>query len=575
MSSQIQKKKPGADKVGSWAEKFIKICALLLSYGWKYLKRGAAYAGKGLARLGRWLGKALRGAAAIPGRVRGALTEQRDSRFPESDYPLMQRLLFVRGMMPRLGGAVSERLLRRRKRSAQGNIRAKNRLESLRIHPAVFLAGSMAVALAAVGLSLYTVGTAVSCNGREICVLAGEADVKQAVSQVEEITRQALGDPDYTVDPKLVQTQRKLVARRNIAKPAVLRDTLTEEIGLIDYAYTLYVDGELVAATPYAGALDELLEQLKIGYITENTVECRFEETTEIRHEYVDRSEIMNLGYIAELLNATKQGEVTYTVELGDTYYGVADKFGLTLAELLEMNPGYDVSILRVDDVLTVSRAVPYLTVVDVERQSAVLDVAYGVTYRDDDTMYQGDTRLISSGEYGKEDVTANTIYVNGQEAGRQVVARAMLQQPVNEVQARGTKERPYWMATGYFRWPCGGVLTSRFGYRPVPIAGAAPFHKGIDIGGSYGTPICASDGGTVEYSGWQSGYGYLVIIDHGNGFKTYYGHNSSLLVSSGDHVYPGQQIARMGSTGLSTGNHCHFGIMLNGTFVNPLNYLG
>ena len=74
--------------------------------------------------------------------------------------------------------------------------------------------------------------------------------------------------------------------------------------------------------------------------------------------------------------------------------------------------------------------------------------------------------------------------------------------------------------------------------------------------------------------AGWRSGYGYLVIIDHDNGFKTYYGHNRALLVSTGEHVYPGQQIARMGSTGLSTGPHCHFGIMLNGTFVNPLNYL-
>lgn len=575
MNRQIRKKKTGADKARSWAKKFIQICALLLVYAWKYLVLFAKSVWKYLARLGRRLGRLLRGAAAVPGKVRGMLLEQRDGRFPESDYGLVQRLLFVRGMMPRLGGAVSERLLNRRKRSARGNTRAKNWIDALHVHPAVFLLGSMAVALAAVGLSLYTVGTAVSYGGRELCVVAGQAEVDLAVAQVEETTRQTLGRADYTVDPEAVQTHRKLTARRDVAESAALRDALTEEIGLIDYGYVLYVGGERVAATPYAGALEELLEQLKIGYITENTVECGFAETTEIRQEYVDRNYMMNLGYIAELINDTKQGEVTYTVEMGDTYYGVASKYDLTLAELLEMNPGYDVNLLRVGDVLTVSRAVPYLTVVDVERQSAVLDVAYGVTYRDDDTMYQGDTKLISAGEYGKEDVTSNVTYVNGEERGRQIVARAMLVQPVNEVQARGTKERPYWLATGHFRWPCSGTLTSRYGYRPIPIAGASPFHKGIDIGASYGTPIYASDGGTVEYSGWQSGYGYLVIIDHGNGYKTYYGHNSSLLVSRGDHVYPGQQIARMGSTGMSTGNHCHFGIMLNGTFVNPLNYLG
>lgn len=98
--------------------------------------------------------------------------------------------------------------------------------------------------------------------------------------------------------------------------------------------------------------------------------------------------------------------------------------------------------------------------------------------------------------------------------------------------------------------------------------------HKGIDISGSYGAPIYAADGGTVTYSGWMSGYGYLVIITHNNGYTTYYGHNSKLLVSNGTKVYKGQQIAKMGSTGRSTGNHCHFEIRYNGSTVNPLNYL-
>ena len=77
-----------------------------------------------------------------------------------------------------------------------------------------------------------------------------------------------------------------------------------------------------------------------------------------------------------------------------------------------------------------------------------------------------------------------------------------------------------------------------------------------------------------MTYAGWMSGYGYLVQINHGNGFVTYYGHNSSLLVSVGQHVYKGQQIARMGSTGNSTGNHCHFEVRYNGVAKNPLNYL-
>ena len=121
---------------------------------------------------------------------------------------------------------------------------------------------------------------------------------------------------------------------------------------------------------------------------------------------------------------------------------------------------------------------------------------------------------------------------------------------------------------------PCNGTITSYFGRRNTGIKGASTYHEAIDIANSYGTPIYASDGGTVIYSGWQGGYGYLVKIDHGNGYVTYYGHNSSLLVSVGEHVHKGQQVARMGSTGVSSGNHCDFRIQLNGTFLNPLNYL-
>ena len=126
------------------------------------------------------------------------------------------------------------------------------------------------------------------------------------------------------------------------------------------------------------------------------------------------------------------------------------------------------------------------------------------------------------------------------------------------------------------FTWPCpsSGRITSGFGGRSSPTEGASSNHKGIDIAGSRGQAIKAADGGTVTYAGWMGGYGYLVEINHGNGYVTRYGHNSSLTVSVGDHVYKGQQIARVGSTGNSTGNHCHFEVRYNGVARNPLNYL-
>ena len=218
--------------------------------------------------------------------------------------------------------------------------------------------------------------------------------------------------------------------------------------------------------------------------------------------------------------------------------------------------------------------AVPYLTVVNVERQSSLQDVAYSVEYVDDPDMYQGDYEVLSKGVYGKADVTANVTVINGTETAREVVSSVTLKEPVAERQARGTKERPTWFPTGSFRWPCYGVITSYFGGRNTGISGASSYHEAIDIANSYGTPIYAADGGTVIYSGWNGGLGYCVKIDHGNGFITWYGHNSDLYVSVGDHVYKGQTIAAMGSTGISSGSHCDFRVQRNGTMVDPLNYL-
>ena len=246
----------------------------------------------------------------------------------------------------------------------------------------------------------------------------------------------------------------------------------------------------------------------------------------------------------------------------------------MTNQQLLTLNPGYDIAVLHAGDQLTISNAVPYLTVVAVERQNYIRDLPYTITYRDDASMYQGDTKVLSKGVYGKADVTANVTIINGEETAREYVASVTLSQPVAEVQARGTKVRPTWFPTGSFRWPCYGVITSYFGPRRASVAGASTYHEALDIANSYGTAIYAADGGTVTLAGWYGGLGYCVKIDHGNGFVTTYGHNSSLLVSVGQHVYKGQQIARMGSTGISSGPHCHFGVTRNGTLVDPLNYL-
>lgn len=127
---------------------------------------------------------------------------------------------------------------------------------------------------------------------------------------------------------------------------------------------------------------------------------------------------------------------------------------------------------------------------------------------------------------------------------------------------------------SGQMIWPVNGVITSPFGYREHPIFGRQILHSGIDIGVDYGTPVHAADGGVVVEAGWISGYGYAVVIDHGNGTSTLYGHNESLAVSSGQSVSQGQVIAYAGSTGNSTGPHVHFEVRVGGEPVDPNSYL-
>ncbi|WP_110955325.1 murein hydrolase activator EnvC family protein [Anaerosinus massiliensis] len=163
---------------------------------------------------------------------------------------------------------------------------------------------------------------------------------------------------------------------------------------------------------------------------------------------------------------------------------------------------------------------------------------------------------------------TAERAYQELLEASKQV--EQMIRQsryPISGGQGSGK-------STGSMIWPIDGPITSEYGWRTHPIFGTSKYHSGIDIGGDYGMPVHAADGGVVIYAGWISGYGNAVIIDHGNSVSSLYGHNESLAVSEGQSVSQGQVIAYCGSTGYSTGPHVHFEVRENGSPVSPYNYL-
>ena len=122
--------------------------------------------------------------------------------------------------------------------------------------------------------------------------------------------------------------------------------------------------------------------------------------------------------------------------------------------------------------------------------------------------------------------------------------------------------------------WPVAGPISSYYGYRTSPGGIGSTFHEGVDIAGDYGTPISATAAGTVTQAGWVGGYGYLVEVRHADGIVTRYGHNSAVLVYEGQHVDQGSMIALMGSTGNSTGPHCHYEVRIHGEAVDPMYFL-
>lgn len=174
------------------------------------------------------------------------------------------------------------------------------------------------------------------------------------------------------------------------------------------------------------------------------------------------------------------------------------------------------------------------------------------------------------------EELNASSAQVSAMLKERQAARAAAAAAAATAAQSSGGQgASDNWVqGTGQLGWPVSGEITSPYGYRVHPIWGTTIYHSGIDIGVDEGTPVHAADGGVVVWSGWMGGYGYAVVIDHGNGLSTLYGHNSELAVDEGQSVAKGQVISYAGSTGNSTGPHVHFEVRVNGDPVDPMGYL-
>lgn len=443
-------------------------------------------------------------------------------------------------------------------------------------HPSVgpisFLAVSAALGVALTLTTLYSSSYHVLVDGQEVGVVADQAVVTNAIAQVERQGSRLLGNP-YQVSGD-VDYRFGLTLKSELDSQKTIEHYFYQQLDEASVElrkYQVNVNGVAVGAVEDQDQLNALLEELKNQYVNENTIRSSFIERVSIENVYTDEN-LLTLDEMWAALTENTTGETTYTVVQGDTFNAIAYANDMSVSDLKALNPNININRLMIGDVLNVKEIIPLLSVTTTDDITYTEAIPCPVKTVEDNTIYEGSSKILIQGVEGEAQVNAHVTYVNGRETGREEITRTTLREPTTTTKAIGTKPRPKTASTGTYSWPIYGRITSYFGGRN--IFGSYSYHSGIDISASYGAPIYAADGGTVTFSGWKGTYGKLVIITHDNGTKTYYAHNSSLLVSSGQKVYKGQQIAKAGSTGRSTGVHCHFEVRVNNKAVNPLNYL-
>lgn len=247
----------------------------------------------------------------------------------------------------------------------------------------------------------------------------------------------------------------------------------------------------------------------------------------------------------------------------------LADNYGVDPASIFDETNRKVITSVEPGDVVCIRSNVDPVNVKMVETGRIKETIEYKTIKKESDEYYQGDTYIEQEGKNGSRIFEGTITKVAGEEESRETISEEITKEPKDKIILIGTKERPKTAATGTFQMPIKTyVVTSEYGGR------WGRMHEGMDFGAGTGTPIYAADGGKVVKADWFSGHGLCVEIDHGNGVHTRYSHCSQVLVSVGDLVYQGQNIALVGNTGHSFGSHLHFEVRVNDVSQNPRNYV-
>ncbi len=360
------------------------------------------------------------------------------------------------------------------------------------------------------GALLTQPGLLVTANGRPLGLIESRDMLTTAVSEIEQ-SASTLSGHTYAL-PITLDAHPSSGTANQFLTGTELRDLLVNESGELDVLALISIDGAPAGLCRTTNDAQTLLDRVKAQYTTASDENTQF-----MQQVRVDR-------VIAE---------TTLVSELGALYD--------------YLSPRLDVTATRS---VTYSEDIPFETVT-----------------RENDQLAQTYRETVQQGRPGEAVVTAEITTVDGQEHGRTVVERTVLSDAVTEIVEVGT--RNIGIGTGEFQTPLTSyTFTSAFKWRWGRL------HGGVDLAAPEGTPVYAADNGKVIFAGEGGGYGWYVILDHCNGFKTLYAHNTALLVSVGDVVDKGARIALSGNTGNSTGPHLHFEVMVNDEKVDPQQYV-
>ena len=349
-----------------------------------------------------------------------------------------------------------------------------------------------------------------------------------------------------------------------LSKEEVKREEEVAETRMPQSGFTQMLTEAVDAAKPLA--YDKDFSDYELGLMS-----IDFGDKVEIVESYLPDEEISDLSTAVDEVTKDKETNQIYEVQSGDTLGSIALKYDLTVADLIAMNESLEDEFTRIrpEDELIVTVPEPELSVVYSIQEYYEEDYEAEVQYVDNDSWYTTQTKVLQEPSAGHRKVVALVNYTDDSEVSREIEKEEVTYAAVPKIIERGTIVPPT-----YIKPISGGRLSSGFGRRSAPTKGASTYHKGVDWATPVGTAVMASSSGVVTRAGWGSGYGYCVYIRHADGRETRYGHLSKVLVSVGQTVSQGQKIALSGNTGVSTGPHLHFEILINGTQVNPLNYL-